>query len=388
MRIVWSTLWFLDYRIPVFSQLANIKDVEFYLVYNKDVNPERINQKVKNALGDHSIPMTGELRLGKDTISGVANKGFRLPYQPGLIKTIKRLKPDVIVSDGFFQWTYAPLLLRATTGIPHVMCYEKTCHTERNAQTIREIYRKLVLKWIDVVCCSGQLCGEYVQQLGFNKDRITFGHMVADVDNLQTLTTRTTHERIHELKQNLGLSSTVYLYVGRMIELKGIMNLIKAWNEFTAGLVEKPSLLLVGSGEMEERIKIEIQNHKLDTVKMVGHVNYDEIADYYKVADIFILPTLEDNWSLVISEAMACRLPVITSIYNGCWPELVKESNGWVTDPLNHDAFVKTLQDSFYKMNKFKEMGDSSLEIISHFTPVTAAQSVFQSCLRAINMYK
>ena len=65
------------------------------------------------------------------------------------------------------------------------MCYERTTHTERNAQLIRRLYRKAVIKWIDAICCSGKLCGEYVADMGFDKEKITFGHMVADLEHMQ-----------------------------------------------------------------------------------------------------------------------------------------------------------------------------------------------------------
>lgn len=381
MKIVWSTLWFLDYRIPVFKELSKIENVDFYLIYNKEVNSESINQKVQAALGDHAIPMTGEKRLGSDSVSGFANKDFRIPYQPGLVKQIRKLNPDVMVSDGFFQWTYAPLYLKATKAIPHVMCYERTAYTERNAQLIRKLYRKLALKWIDVICCSGKLCGEYVESLGFDRKNITFGHMVADTHGMIKESTL-----VDSLRQKLGINSMVYLFVGQMIERKGVMNLLRAWNDFTSGITDKPSLLLIGSGVQDDLIRAEIKDQKLDTVKFIGRINYDDIADFYQIADILIVPTLEDNWSLVVPEAMSCGLPVITSLYNGCWPELVQTQNGWVMDPLDHGNFVKTLIESYTHRSDFKTMGQASLEIVKNFTPATAARNVYDSCQKAIKI--
>ena len=139
---------------------------------------------------------------------------------------------------------------------------------------------------------------------------------------------------------------------------------------------------------MENRIELvkeEIINKKLNTVKFLGWINYNDIAGYYQIADIFIIPTLEDNWSLVIPEAMASGLPIITSFYNGCWPELVQESNGWVMDPLNHKNFVETLIKSHNARDKFKQMGESSLEIISKYTPLSAAMKIYETCKIAID---
>jgi glycosyltransferase involved in cell wall biosynthesis len=380
MRIVWVTWFFLDYRIPVFEELSKLDGVEFYLLYNSDIKYGNINEKIRAALNESVIPMTGEVNLSYKSFSGFSNKGFRIPFQPGLIKKINQLKPDVLISDGFFQWTYAPLIVRATKGTPHVMCYEKTAHTERNAQRFRRAYRKFVMRWIDAICCSGRLCGDYVSSLGFDGTRINFGHMVADTYVLQQKAGDYTIQEKDILRNKLKLSGTVYLYVGRMHEMKGIMQLLKAWSTFTSDLVNKPSLLLVGSGDLDEQIKAEIKNQKLDTVIFSGRVNYDEIADYYQIADIFIIPTLEDNWSLVVPEAMASGLPIITSRYNGCWPELVQKSNGWVMDPLNHKNFVDTLSESYNAKDRFTEMGKSSVEIISHYTPLSAALSIYEAC--------
>ncbi|WP_299361316.1 glycosyltransferase family 4 protein [Winogradskyella sp.] len=381
MRIVWSTLWFSDYRIPVFEALSKIEGVDFYLVYSADANSEKINEKVKNALGDRVIPMTGEKYFGKSEFDGFANKGFRIPYQPGLIKTVKSLKPDVLVSDGFFQWSYSTLFLRATKGIPHVMCYERTMHTERNAQKIRTLYRKLALRWIDVVCCSGSLCQEYVRYLGFDGP-LTEGFMVADVKAFnKNLLAEGYKENENEEVDELEVID--YLFVGRLIELKGIVQLIDAWKKFVQDSNVNARLTIIGGGELEDYVKKETLNE--NSILFKGEVKYDEVPKYYLKADIFILPTLEDNWSLVVSEAMASSLPIITSIYNGCYPELVTKENGWVMDPLNAKDFLDTLQQSYNARHSFANMGKKSLQLLDGYTPESAALSVYKSCELALN---
>ena len=69
------------------------------------------------------------------------------------------------------------------------------------------------------------------------------------------------------------------------------------------------------------------------------------------------MPTIEDNWSLVVPEAMACGLPVATSIYNGCYPELVnKNLNGMVFDTFNMHTIIDTL--AFFHKHDLKAMGE------------------------------
>ena len=115
---------------------------------------------------------------------------------------------------------------------------------------------------------------------------------------------------------------------------------------------------------------------------MIGAVNYDDLGPYDKAADCFIIPTLEDNWSLVVPEAMAAGLPVACSIYNGCHPELVHPENGWTFDPLNINDTVKVLRIISEQCNMLKCMGEMSRRIVAHHTPTHAAKGIFDACIK------
>jgi glycosyltransferase involved in cell wall biosynthesis len=316
----------------------------------------------------------------------MANKGMRIPYQRGLIKAVLEEKPDVVISDGFFQWTYAALWLRAARQIPHVMCYERTSHTERHAQWFRTVYRKLVMRWIDAMCCNGRLCGQYVQSLGFPPDRITYGHMVADVESLAEKSAQITEQQIRQKRSELSLQGTVFLYVGRIIPRKGVIQLLKAWKNFSleAGK-NKCSLLLVGGGPQEAECRAYCRENGLDNVHLTGAIDYDLLPMYYRCADIFVIPTLEDNWSLVVPEAMACGLAVLCSKYNGCWPELVKPENGWVFDPLDVSDTVNALRLCVTKSPSLRSMGDASKRVIENHTATQAADAIVEACSIALS---
>ena len=83
---------------------------------------------------------------------------------------------------------------------------------------------------------------------------------------------------------------------------------------------------------------------QLSNVLFTGAIPYEDTALYYSLADIFVMPSLEDKWSLVVPEAMSLGLPILCSIYNGCWPELVREGeNGWVFDPQKPEELCSTV---------------------------------------------
>ncbi len=385
MKVVWITRSFLDYRIPVYHELHKHLDGRFVLFYNADYIPERCHLKVEKALGCAARGLRSESAFTLGSPNGFANKGVRIPYQRGLIKAILKERPDVMISDGFFQWTYAALWLRATRRISHMMCYERTSHTERHAQWYRKAYRKLVMRWIDAVCCNGQLCGEYTRNLGFPPHRITYGHMAADVRTLTEKSGQITEKQIQQRRSELRLQGVVFLYVGQIIPRKGILQLLEAWKMFSceAGMAEC-SLLLVGGGPQEAQCRAYCSKNCLDNVRLIGAIDYDLLPMYYRCADVFVIPTLEDNWSLVVPEAMACGLPILCSKYNGCWPELVKPENGWVFNPLDPRDFADKLTRCVDSKDRLGRLGKCSRQIVESFTPDNAAKSILAACEMAL----
>jgi len=379
-RVVWVTRSFLDYRVPVYAALDELLGGRLVVVYNGDYVPGRVQAKAHAALGERAVALHGERRLGPNAFGArMANRAVRIPWQPGLLRAILEHRPVMLLSDGFFQWTVACLWLRAKKRIPHVMCYERTAHTERHAQWYRREYRRRAITFIDAVCCSGSLCGEYTRSLGVPGAAITYGHMVADTEGIRL---RMGDVERSVLRKQHGLDGVVFLYVGRLVPGKGVMEMLRAWQGLAG---HEPAggrtLALVGDGPERAAAAAYCRDHSLRSVRFLGAVDYDDMAPFYAAADCLVMPTLEDNWSLVVPEAMAAGLPVLCSVYNGCWPELIREKvNGWTFDPLSHDDSVRALQRVVNSRDGLPAMGRASRTILSEHTPRRAAHALLRAC--------
>jgi glycosyltransferase involved in cell wall biosynthesis len=387
MRITWVTRSFLDYRIPVYQEINGLCGNQLTVIYYNDVVPERCRIKLEKVLGDKAIALTGEWRFSGEKfkpVSTVNKKNFRIPYQPGLIRAIKNTNPEILICDGFFQWSYAALWLRFYKKIPLVMCYEGTAHTERNSSKITQFYRKLTSRKMDAIACNGQQTAEYIQSLNYPISKIFLGNMAADTAYLQSQLKQLNNDVRTEIKNKLRLNKSVVIFTGRLVSLKGIDKLIEAWSEVFATNNEI-SLLIVGDGEEKEKLQRLCVKMKLENIRFTGSVDFDSIYQYLAVSDIFVIPTLQDNWSLVVPEAMACGLPVISSKYNGCWPELVKPENGWVFDPLDAENFIQTLQIAWDNRENWKQMGKESIRIVADYSPEKVAGSIYKACQSVLN---
>ena len=380
LRITYVARSFLDYRVPVLAELDKLCQGQLHYIASKKWTPERALKKLSGVLGERAVFLSGERSLGVD-MPNESNRSFCIPYQPGLLRIIAGTKPDVVVGDGFFQWTFAALLNRLVHGTPLVVCYERWAHTERRAQWYRNLYRKIALRFTAMVCCNGSLCADYTRSLGFPSARITTGHMAADTDKLAEQVQLISEQSIQATQLSWNAQGIVFLYVGRLINMKGLDSLLEAWALFEKQHPTGGTLVIVGGGPEERNLKEQSNRVGMTRVRFTGQVDYDQLVPYYAAADVFIIPTLEDNWSLVVPEAMSCGLPVLCSKYNGCWPELVHEGrNGWVFDSLDSNGCLKVLNLAVQNHSKLKEMGNESRMIIAGHSPAHAAQAIYSAC--------
>lgn len=391
-KVTWVNPCFLEYRVPVYRELDLLLSNGLTIICSQRRMKVSICEQMAEILGQRFIALPGEKILPISWRKGdFANTGFQIPFQPRLIKTILDSSPDVIISEGFFQWGLASFIATARKHVPVVITYERTAHTERNAGFLRTVYRRICASVAEVVCCNGSLSSDYCHRvLKVPNERIVTGVMAADTESLKEKVLLNDDKKITAFKEKLSLKPPVFLFIGRLIRLKGVLELLQSWEIYKDNSNQPHgSLVIVGDGPERGLIEKKIKTKKLKDVHLLGSVTYSEIAFYYSVADVLVMPTLEDNWSLVVPEAMSCGKPVICSIYNGCWPELVKIGiNGWTFDPHHSDQLAELLAWCTIHKPALLEMGEASRKISQEFSPQRAAESLYQACCMAFRLYQ
>ena len=134
-------------------------------------------------------------------------------------------------------------------------------------------------------------------------------------------------------------SKTFSAYVGQMIKRKGLNELVAALQRVDKMYRDKLSFIFVG-GQLPKNLCQKLSQTDIHFVN-VGFVQPRELPLYYAMADVFVFSSLEDEWAIVINEAAAAGLPIISSIYAAATTDLVVDSfNGIRIDPYQDVEFA------------------------------------------------
>lgn len=364
----------------------------FYLIFSplrfRLVNKEKFCEQVSSEMGPNAIPHYGEHLFDTTTMKWdvsvhLQEGGKRIPFVRGLWKAIKREKPDVLFTVGYFQWTPIVLLFGVLHRIPVYMGYERTPHTERNRTWLHKLHRKFFNRFFRGFMVNGSETRKYLESLGVEASRIHTAGMCADSANLKREVKAFRESAAYsafkkEILGDVEEGGLCFLFNGKLDERKGVTHLLDAWRTHVRSY-PNDHLVMVGTGRQQQLCNRMAED--MPSVHLVGWQNYAEMPKYYAIADVSIMPTLEDNWSLVVPEAMACGLPVTTSIYNGCYPELIHEGvNGYTFDTLKHETIVTALGQ--FHTADLAAMQRASLALEEPFNTENSARRVYEAVVK------
>ena len=170
--------------------------------------------------------------------------------------------------------------------------------------------KRAVFPHVDITLGSGEESRAFAMRFGVSPDRaLRLPHSI-DVRHYAegALNSRPRRELS---RQEIGLEGTTFIYVGRFWWGKGINYLLEAFEIVQRNSTKPVSLLLVGDGQEEIKLRRTCTERGIRNVFFTGFLQKPDLPHYYALADVFVFPTLGDPYGLVVDEAMACGLPVI-----------------------------------------------------------------------------
>ncbi len=215
----------------------------------------------------------------------------------------------------------------------------------KDDKPLTKIIKRYLLTGAGGYLSSGKTTDEYLIQYGAERSKIAH-YPFTSVKRNQILERPLTHEEKVSVRGKLGISERqMIISVGQFIHRKGFDVLLNAIN----GLDKDIGVYIIGGMPPEEYQRI-VEKNDLTSVHFLPFMQSDILKKYYLAADLFVFPTREDIWGLVVNEAMAYGLPVITTTRCVSGVEMIQHGDtGKLVDPDDvdglHDAMQGLLRD-------------------------------------------
>ena len=172
--------------------------------------------------------------------------------------------------------------------------------------------------------------------------------------------------------------SKIILFVGRLVERKGVEYLIKAIPKIKTSQVH---VIIAGGGWLMNDLKELVSSLELDNkVTFFGPPTNEELGYLHDISDVFVIPSIVDSMGeteglgLVIPEAMESGLPVIATSVGGIIDVVKNDENGILINQKDSNAIAEAVDKIFSNKDFADKLIQNSKKTVSNFLPSLIAK--------------
>lgn len=366
----------IQYQAPLLRLISAEPDIDLTVFYCSDLSVRQYHDEGFGQAVHWDVPLLEGYRYEFLPALGGANRlSFWRPLNYGLMRRLRAGGFNALWIHGWGYWSHLWAVASAKKmGIKILMRGESGVHLKIQ-NPLKQMLRQSLMRYLvantDAFLAIGEHNQKYYLQHGAQQQRLF--SMPYCVDNAffqeKAALARNTRE---QLRASLELTPgrPVVLYASKMMGRKCPGDLMEAYIRLsTDGRSEPhPYLLFIGDGELRSELETRASEFPWNSIKFLGFKNQSELPNYYDLCDVFVLPSVQEPWGLVINEVMNAGRAVIVSDEVGCAPDLVKQNeNGYIFKAGDVDELHHALTMLLNHPAKTCAMGQRSLDIINHW---------------------
>ena len=260
--------------------------------------------------------------------------GYNALLNRGVGRALRAAVPDAILCGGYnYAASWQALVWARTKNISFLLWSESHSHETRRVRHLVEFLKDEFLHRCTGFVVPGRLALEYLVDHKIKEDVIFTAPNAVDND-LFAGCAEEARKNASVRRQELNLPDRYFLFAGRLVREKGVFELLSAYAKLNEQVRQQVGLVFAGDGACRQELEERAASISPGVVRFAGFAHREQLAKYYALAEMLILPTYSDTWGLVVNEAMACGLPVVLSRAAGCSADLVRENwNGLLIPP-------------------------------------------------------
>jgi len=366
-RLAWIATHPIQYQAPLLRAVAKEPNIELTVIFFADFSVRSFVDREFGRAVAWDVPMLDGYRYeflpgASRAIEGVS---FVNPRVRGLAERLTYEHFDAVMVQGWNHYGYVEAAWRAhRQGLKVLLRCEATDHvagTTGVKRALREAMVKFMLSRVDSCLAIGTRNRDFYLARGVSESRIGFMPYCVDNDYFREHAESANEAALRaELKIDGG--RPVILYASKLTTRKHADLLLEAYMCLPE---PRPYLVYVGDGELRPRLERLVAERALNDVRILGFRNQSELPGFYALADIFVLPSVNETWGLVINEAMNAGCAIVATDQVGSAADLLKNGeNGFVVRPGNSAELARALSEML-KEGRYQTMGEKSREIIA-----------------------
>ncbi len=347
------------YRVPIFNRLARWPGVDFHAVFCSAREPNR----------EWDLPaMQFERHWLRERF--VTVRGRYIHHNPDVLPLLARLRPDVVITDGFNPTHLYAFLCARLRRWPHVAMTDGSWESERSLSLAHRLVRRMVFRGSGAFIAASEGGQRLFRSYGMPAERCFYSWLCIDND---------------AFAPPAGVPRPVdFLFCGRMEPAKDPLFALAVARECAHRLGRRTRLLYVGSGSLDAALRQASADCAEVEVRYHGFAAQHELPALYQSARLFLFPTHMDVWGIVANEACAAGLPVLVSPHAGAAGELVADGrNGYVRD-LHVSSWADCAQRLLSDQMLWQTFSAESLRRVRSYDFDTAAQGIVDACACAL----
>ena len=301
----------------------------------------------------------------------------------GIIKEIILSRPDVVVLMSWMNPTWwMALAVCAFFRIPFFYMTDANVHIEPlrskwKRRLKRMVLGRLLFKLSSGFLCAGTANNHFYRMYGVPENKLFPFAYSWGYDSLSKISAELKPQR-DDLRSEFGISekSIVILYCGRLSTEKNLFHLVESYHQLDH---DNKSLIFVGDGDLRQSLQNHVDQLGAESVHVFGFQNRNQIAKFYAISDVLVLPSVRETWGIVVNEAMCFGLPVIVSRQVGAGIDLVVDGvNGYSVETDGESLVGRMSQFCKLSQEERSQMGIRSVDTINKWSTRDLAESLFQ----------
>jgi glycosyltransferase involved in cell wall biosynthesis len=371
-RLVILTEIISPYRIPLFNSLAQQPEVDLHVIFLAETDPAlRQWQVYKDEIRfSYQVLPSWRKRFGK----------YNFLLNSGVASALAKSIPDVILCGGYnYAASWQSLLWARLHGIPFYLWSESNAKDLRRGHAVVEFLKSHFLRRCSGFIVPGVAAQEYLQADKRINGEVIFRAPNAVDNELFAAAADSARRDAATHRRTIVLPRHYFLFAGRLVREKGVFELLSAYAKLDESIRQQVGLVFVGDGVSRRQLEQQAASISPGVIRFAGFAQREQLAIYYALAEILVLPTYADTWGLVVNEAMACGLPVILSRAAGCATELVRDNwNGLLVLPRDVSSLTLAMQTLAAQPDLCATMGANSAQHILHYSPEEWSRGISQ----------